>query len=117
MKHDRVTESQSVRGAVLRVYEVRGLVLSETAYRPSRRIPAHMHEGEAYFNFVLRGGLTEHCGRRTYEPGESALVFHAAEEVRSNRFHARPTRPFLRALWKMSASLWPSARRYWRLPR
>nr|MDQ3803042.1 AraC family transcriptional regulator [Acidobacteriota bacterium] len=94
MKTHPAGDGHPVHGATLKAHDVSGLVMSETAYHPSLSIPPHRHEREAYFNFVLQGGFTEICGRRSYELGQSTLVFHAPGEVRSNQFHHQPTRLF-----------------------
>lgn len=81
-------------GEVLTAYNASGILLSETSYRPFLHIASHSHEEEAYFNFVLSGGFTEHCGNRTYELSQSTLVYHAIGEERSNHFHNQSTRLF-----------------------
>jgi AraC family transcriptional regulator len=94
MKQGHSSDVHLAHGEVLGACEVAGIVLSETAYRPALHIAPHSHEEEAYFNFVLQGGFTERRGRRTYELHQSTLIYHAAGEVRSNRFHNQTTRLF-----------------------
>lgn len=107
MKTDYSSDVHQARGEIVGQYAVSGIILSETSYTPFLQIAPHSHEEEAYFNFVLGGGFTGRCGRRTYELGQSALVFHAAGEMRSNRFHNQLTRLFnarLDARWLSSLS-------------
>jgi AraC family transcriptional regulator len=95
MKDKRtVSHDHPTHGETLMLGEVAGITLSETAYHPGLNIPSHTHENEAYFNLVLQGGFREFSGKRVYELGKSALIFHSPGEVRANQFHNERTRLF-----------------------
>src|SRR5579871_779986 len=61
---------------------VNGFDLSECAYDPESRIPAHAHN-EGRFCLVLEGVFTECVGRQTREGSPRLLSFLAAHEVHS----------------------------------
>jgi hypothetical protein len=44
--------------------QVAGLHIVETSYAPDESVPWHVHRWP-YVTFVLRGGYSEDCGRRT----------------------------------------------------
>lgn len=70
-----------------------GLLLTETAYRPGERLPAHQH-ARAYACLVVGGGFEEREGGRTRECGPATVIFHPAGSSHADRFGDRPSRCF-----------------------
>ncbi|HTK29596.1 MAG TPA: helix-turn-helix domain-containing protein [Vicinamibacterales bacterium] len=67
--------------------QVAGLHIVETSYAPDESVPWHVHRWP-YVTFVLRGGYSEDCGRRTWELAEGDVVLHEAGEAHADRIHA-----------------------------
>ena len=80
-------------GTNRREQHVHGLILSDTHYRASQRVPPHVHQ-RAYFGFLLGGGYVEQLGRRavTFEP--LSVAFHPPREARSGAISERGARLF-----------------------
>jgi AraC family transcriptional regulator len=80
-------------GRRVRGQRVAGLVLTEYAYAPGERIPAHTHEN-AYFSLVLAGAYAETYGGRGRDCRASAVVVHPAGEVHSEHVGPAGARTF-----------------------
>jgi AraC family transcriptional regulator len=81
-------------GETLRSCQVASFALSERMYPPHFQTPEHSHK-QALFCFVMQGNYTERYGRHTRECASSALLFHPAEEVHAEHFHAAGGRSFI----------------------
>src|SRR5690242_13783600 len=66
--------------------QVAGLHIVENSYEENQSLPWHVHRWP-YFTFVLRGGYSEQCERRTWEIAEGDVVLHQAGEAHADRIH------------------------------
>jgi AraC family transcriptional regulator len=84
----------SLYGETLRSHKVSSFDLSERAYPARFRTPKHSHK-QALFCFVVQGDYTETYGGKTRECGQSALLFHPANETHAEHFHDSGGRSFI----------------------
>lgn len=81
-----------LHGTLLKGGTVAGFTLTETAYAPGLRLPAHVHQS-TYLCFVLQGRFTEFYGRGSRSCRPSTLIFRPAGDRHSDHFHT-PARCF-----------------------
>lgn len=77
-----------------------GVLMTDTVYTHDR-VGWHYHEN-AYFTFLLCGGMLEGSRRQVYHCGAGTLLFHHWQEPHYNIKYPLPTRGFhleLDALW------------------
>jgi AraC family transcriptional regulator len=80
-------------GGSVQNLELAGLTLSETAYPPRLRMPAHSHE-PTYISFLLRGAYAERYGKKMRVCKPSTLIIHPHEERHAVEFDAAGARIF-----------------------
>jgi AraC family transcriptional regulator len=80
-------------GNTLENREVAGFRLTETAYPPHIKLPAHSH-ARPYFCFILQGAYAETYGRKGRMCRRSMLIYHPSGEVHSQHFNAMAGRLF-----------------------
>lgn len=73
--------------------ELAALTLSETAYPPGLKMPAHAHE-PTYLSFVLGGAYSERYERSVRVCQPSTLIIHPGEEHHAVEFHETGARIF-----------------------
>lgn len=80
-------------GAVLKRWEVAGLLLMEATYAPNRKVPRHSHE-RANFCMALQGVCTEQLGTKTREYKPLTLDFLPPDHAHALNFYAAKLRCF-----------------------
>lgn len=61
--------------------------MTETLCRPGFRAPRHSHE-LFQFCFIIDGGFSEECGRRTRECLPYTLITHPSDETHANKYYS-----------------------------
>jgi len=76
---------------ILRNQVVVGFALTDILYTPYLKLPRHAH-ARACFSFVLRGGFTESCGKKTHSCLPASIIYLPPGEAHSDDFHSTGAR-------------------------
>jgi len=99
-------------GQTTKQRELAGLILTETEYTPSAKLPKHSHS-QSFFSLVLEGSYVEHFGGGIRECKPSTLLLHPGGEVhsqycssvRGRSFHIELSTSWLARVGKFAAIL------------
>ncbi|HEX6187377.1 MAG TPA: AraC family transcriptional regulator [Pyrinomonadaceae bacterium] len=92
--HQKPLNGLDGSGFKLRIENVHGFRLAESAYPPGYEHPKHSHEYGCFY-LLLEGSLTERFGKKSRECEPMSMVFNHPGEEHSDSFHRTGGRNFV----------------------